>query len=128
MDSWKLLKSECADCSRCELCETRTNLVFGVGNEAAAEAAFTAAPETLPPPAQWTSGEQPPYAYYLYYLNANIQSLNHFRLLTGRNVFDFRPHCGETVCFDETCDPRDLVCPACQEHFDCLDSPEGVED
>lgn len=34
------------------------------------------------------------------------------------------PHCGETVCFDETCDPRDLVCPACQEHFDCLDSPE----
>ena len=35
MDSWKLLKSECADCSRCELCETRTNLVFGVGNEAA---------------------------------------------------------------------------------------------
>ena len=67
-----------------------------VGNEAAAEAAFTAAPETLPPPAQWTSGEQPPYAYYLYYLNANIQSLNHFRLLTGRNVFDFRPHCGET--------------------------------
>lgn len=35
MDSWKLLKSECAGCSRCELCETRTNLVFGVGNEAA---------------------------------------------------------------------------------------------
>ena len=38
------------------------------------------------------------------------------------------PHCGETVCFDETCDPRDLVCPACQEHFDCLDSPEGDEE
>lgn len=35
MDSWKLLKTECAGCSRCELCETRTNLVFGVGNEAA---------------------------------------------------------------------------------------------
>ena len=35
MDSWKLLKSECAGCWRCELCETRTNLVFGVGNEAA---------------------------------------------------------------------------------------------
>ena len=34
------------------------------------------------------------------------------------------PHCGETVCFDETCDPRDLVCPACQEHFDCLDAPD----
>lgn len=34
------------------------------------------------------------------------------------------PHCGETVCFDETCNPRDLICPACQERFDCLDAPE----
>lgn len=34
------------------------------------------------------------------------------------------PHCGETVCFDETCDPRNLICPACQEKFDCLDAPE----
>ena len=25
------------------------------------------------------------------------------------------PHCGETVCFDETCDPRDLVCPAARK-------------
>lgn len=34
------------------------------------------------------------------------------------------PHCGANVCFDETCDPRDLLCPACQERFDCLDAPE----
>lgn len=33
------------------------------------------------------------------------------------------PHCGANVCFDETCDPRDLICPSCQERFDCLDSP-----
>ena len=66
-----------------------------VGNEA--EGALAPAPlAALPPPDRWTSAAQPPYAYYLYYLNANIQSLNNFRLLTGRNVFDFRPHCGET--------------------------------
>ena len=31
-------------------------------------------------------------------------------------------HCGASVCFDETCDPRDLICPSCQERFDCLDA------
>lgn len=25
------------------------------------------------------------------------------------------PSCGETICFDSTIDPADLVCPACQE-------------
>ncbi|MDR0952265.1 MAG: uracil-DNA glycosylase [Oscillospiraceae bacterium] len=30
---WTTLKEECARCSRCALCETRTNVVFGVGNE-----------------------------------------------------------------------------------------------
>ena len=34
-DSWEILKSECAGCKSCALCETRTNLVFGVGNEQA---------------------------------------------------------------------------------------------
>lgn len=33
MDAWKSLKAECAECARCELGKTRTNLVFGVGNE-----------------------------------------------------------------------------------------------
>ena len=33
MDSWETLKTECADCQRCGLGKTRTNLVFGVGNE-----------------------------------------------------------------------------------------------
>ena len=33
MDSWEALKSDCAACRRCGLGDTRTNLVFGVGNE-----------------------------------------------------------------------------------------------
>ena len=35
LDSWENLKSECAGCSACGLCDGRTNLVFGVGNEQA---------------------------------------------------------------------------------------------
>lgn len=30
-DSWESLKSDCAQCTRCELCRTRRSLVFGVG-------------------------------------------------------------------------------------------------
>ena len=33
MDSWDILKTECASCRACPLCEGRHNLVFGVGNE-----------------------------------------------------------------------------------------------
>ena len=33
MDSWDKLKAECAGCRACALCETRHNLVFGVGRE-----------------------------------------------------------------------------------------------
>lgn len=31
-DSWESLKSECLICKRCQLCEKRTNVVFGCGN------------------------------------------------------------------------------------------------
>ena len=31
-ENWEDLKSACYKCSKCELCQTRTNLVFGVGN------------------------------------------------------------------------------------------------
>lgn len=34
-DTWEKLKADCADCKNCQLCETRHNLVFGVGNEQA---------------------------------------------------------------------------------------------
>lgn len=33
MLDWSELKKECAACTRCGLCETRHNVVFGVGNE-----------------------------------------------------------------------------------------------
>ncbi len=32
-DSWERLRDECEACSACELCHTRTNCVFGTGNE-----------------------------------------------------------------------------------------------
>lgn len=35
MLDWNGLKSVCTDCTRCGLCETRHNVVFGVGNETA---------------------------------------------------------------------------------------------
>lgn len=35
MLSWEELKRECARCVRCGLCETRHNVVFGVGDECA---------------------------------------------------------------------------------------------
>jgi len=35
VDSWDALKTECARCRACSLCERRHNLVFGVGNEKA---------------------------------------------------------------------------------------------
>ena len=35
MRSWEELKAECVQCTRCGLCETRHNVVFGIGNEQA---------------------------------------------------------------------------------------------
>ena len=32
-NSWEELKKDCMGCTKCELCRTRTNLVFGTGNE-----------------------------------------------------------------------------------------------
>jgi len=48
-----------------------------------------------PTPSNWTSDENPPYVYYIYYLYANIQSLNNFRRERGMNKFKLRPHSGE---------------------------------
>lgn len=33
VDSWDKLREDCARCAACSLCQTRTNLVFGVGRE-----------------------------------------------------------------------------------------------
>ena len=35
--------------------------------------------KNTPPPHEWTSSENPPYSYYLYYMYANIVVLNSFR-------------------------------------------------
>lgn len=35
MQDWAELKKTCAACTRCGLCETRHNVVFGIGNESA---------------------------------------------------------------------------------------------
>ncbi|XP_059609601.1 AMP deaminase 2 isoform X2 [Phlebotomus argentipes] len=49
----------------------------------------------IPEPAQWTDEDNPPYAYYLYYMYANMTVLNHFRKEQGMNTLVLRPHCGE---------------------------------
>ena len=49
----------------------------------------------VPIPEEWTDEENPPYAYYLYYMYANMTVLNHFRAERGLNTFVLRPHCGE---------------------------------
>ena len=35
MLEWEELETQCGMCNRCELCKTRTNVVFGVGNQTA---------------------------------------------------------------------------------------------
>lgn len=50
----------------------------------------------LRPPQEWTSEEEPPYNYYLYYIWANVFSLNEFRQRRNFTTFSFRPSCGET--------------------------------
>ncbi|XP_037919825.1 AMP deaminase 2 isoform X5 [Hermetia illucens] len=49
----------------------------------------------IPPPQKWTDEDNPPYAYYIYYMYANMTVLNQFRKARGMNTFVLRPHCGE---------------------------------
>lgn len=56
-----------------------------------------------PPASEWNSISNPPYSYYLYYLYANIASLNNLRLKNNMNTFVLRPHCGEAG------DPEHLI-------------------
>ncbi|KAG0241618.1 AMP deaminase [Actinomortierella wolfii] len=48
-----------------------------------------------PYPRVWNTGMNPPYSYYIYYMFANMTSLNAFRQRRGFNTFVLRPHCGE---------------------------------
>ncbi|CDO92883.1 unnamed protein product [Kluyveromyces dobzhanskii CBS 2104] len=56
-----------------------------------------------PKPTLWDSAQNPPYSYQLYYLYANIASLNKWRAKRGFNTFVLRPHCGEAG------DPEHLI-------------------
>ncbi|KAG8409475.1 AMP deaminase [Metarhizium acridum] len=49
----------------------------------------------FPVPQVWDSKQNPPYSYWIYYLFANMASLNHWRKKRGFNTLVMRPHCGE---------------------------------
>ncbi|KAF2109545.1 AMP deaminase 3 [Lophiotrema nucula] len=49
----------------------------------------------FPVPTEWNSRQNPPYSYWIYYLFANMASLNVWRKQRGFNTFLLRPHCGE---------------------------------
>ncbi|OBZ71180.1 AMP deaminase [Grifola frondosa] len=49
----------------------------------------------FPYPRLWNDKESPPYSYWVYYMFANISSLNQWRRARRFNTFVFRPHCGE---------------------------------
>lgn len=57
----------------------------------------------FPIPSLWDSKENPPYSYYLYYVYANMASLNQWRQRRGFNTLVFRPHSGEAG------DPEHLI-------------------
>ncbi|KAL2917705.1 AMP deaminase [Polyrhizophydium stewartii] len=64
----------------------------------------------FPSPRAWNIAMNPPYAYYIYYMYANMCSLNHFRRLRGFNTFVLRPHAGEAG------DPDHLTCAFLTSH------------
>ncbi|KAF1348505.1 hypothetical protein BDV97DRAFT_369777 [Delphinella strobiligena] len=49
----------------------------------------------FPLPKDWNTQQNPPYTYWIYYLFANMTSLNVWRKQRGFNTFVLRPHCGE---------------------------------
>ncbi|KAL2444512.1 AMP deaminase [Exophiala dermatitidis] len=49
----------------------------------------------FPAPKEWNTKQNPPYGYWIYYLFANMTSLNAWRKRRGFNTFLLRPHCGE---------------------------------
>ena len=49
----------------------------------------------FPPPKEWSTMQNPPYSYWIYFMFANMASLNAWRKRRGFNTFVLRPHCGE---------------------------------
>ncbi|EFN59016.1 hypothetical protein CHLNCDRAFT_137692 [Chlorella variabilis] len=54
----------------------------------------------MPNPRDWNSKHNPAYAYYAYYMYANLYVLNKMREARGLNTFNFRPHAGEAGDID----------------------------
>lgn len=49
----------------------------------------------FPLPKYWDTRQNPPYSYWIYYMYANMASLNAWRKRRRFNTFVLRPHCGE---------------------------------
>ncbi|KAK8865925.1 AMP deaminase [Kwoniella newhampshirensis] len=49
----------------------------------------------FPTAKMWDTKQSPPYSYWIYYMYANMASLNAWRRSRGFNTFVLRPHCGE---------------------------------
>lgn len=49
----------------------------------------------FPTPEKWDIDQNPPYSYYLYYMYANLCTLNYYRQRRGFNTLVLRPHAGE---------------------------------
>ncbi|KAL4437014.1 hypothetical protein ABPG75_004153 [Micractinium tetrahymenae] len=54
----------------------------------------------MPNPRDWSSKHNPAFAYYSYYMYANLYVLNKMREARGLNTFSFRPHSGEAGDID----------------------------
>ena len=65
-----------------------------VGDESRAEGSLPSPRSPAPPPAEWEGGN-PHFAYYCYYLYANLHVLNQLRSAQGLHPVCFRPHAGE---------------------------------
>ncbi|KAF9242614.1 AMP deaminase [Melanogaster broomeanus] len=63
-----------------------------VDDESKAERRFH---RKFPYPRLWDAEQNPPFSYWIYYMYANMASLNHWRQARGFNTFVFRPHAGE---------------------------------
>ena len=49
----------------------------------------------FPPPKEWNFAVSPPYSYWLYYMYANLATLNQWRRIRCFNTLVLRPHAGE---------------------------------
>lgn len=49
----------------------------------------------FPPPRQWNYTQSPPYSYWIYYMYANMTTLNQWRRARSFNTLVLRPHAGE---------------------------------